>query len=195
MHEHRHALVSGLAGSVLEIGAGNGLNLPHYPIGVRHVVALEPDPFLLTQGRRRVNHCVARVSFVMGEADHLPLADESVDAVVCSLVLCSVPSVQRALSEVQRVLRRDGQLRFFEHVVATSAGKRRLQRVLAPIWSRLAGDCTLTRDTEQEMRDCGFEVERCTTFEYRPTFTAVLTSPHITGTARRSRTSPALASR
>jgi ubiquinone/menaquinone biosynthesis C-methylase UbiE len=185
MRELRQTLLLGLSGIVLEVGAGNGLNLPHYPADVRHVVALEPDPYLLTQASSRVNDCFARVSLVKGDVDLLPFPDESMDAVVCSLVLCSVPSPDRALTQVQRVLRPGGQLRFFEHVAATAAGTRLLQRWIDPFWSRIVGGCTLTRDTENDIRNCGFEMERCTRFHFRPTFTSFMTSPHITGTASR----------
>jgi ubiquinone/menaquinone biosynthesis C-methylase UbiE len=185
MRELRQTLLVGLSGVVLEVGAGNGLNLPHYPADVRHVIALEPDPYLLTQASTRVDDCPARVSLVKGDVDRLPFRDESVDAVVCSLVLCSVPSLDRALAQIQRVLRHGGQLRFFEHVAATAAGIHLLQRWIDPFWSRLVGGCRLTRDTENEIRSCGFEMERCTRFHFRPTLTSFVTSPHITGTASR----------
>ena len=185
MREHRQSLLAGLSGTVLEVGAGNGLNFPHYPAAVRHVVALEPDRYLLAQAARRVNDGVVRVSLVKGDVHRLPLPDESMDAVICSLVLCSVPSLEGALTQVQRVLRRGGQLRFFEHVAATTAGKSRLQRWIDPFWSKVVGGCTLTRDTETEIRNCGFKIERCTRFHFRPTLTSFVTSPHITGTATR----------
>jgi ubiquinone/menaquinone biosynthesis C-methylase UbiE len=185
MREHRQILLAGLSGIVLEVGAGNGLNLPYYPSDVRHVVAVEPDPFLLAQASGRLYDCVARVSLVKGDADRLPLPDESMDAVVCSLVLCSVPSLGRALTEIHRVLRPGGQLRFFEHVAAAAAATRGLQRCLNPLWSSIVGGCTLTRDTEKEIRNGGFEMEHCTRLHFRPTFTSFVTSPHITGTASR----------
>lgn len=184
VREHREALLSGLSGRVLEIGAGNGLNLPHYPPGVR-VVAVEPDPYLLARASRLVHRCVATVTLVEGDACCLPLGDESVDAVVCSLVLCSVPSVPAALCELRRVLRHGGVVRFYEHVVAASPRRRCAQRWLNPVWRRLVGGCNLTRDTAHAISAAGFEMRRCTTFQFQPTLSSVLTSTHIAGCARR----------
>jgi ubiquinone/menaquinone biosynthesis C-methylase UbiE len=185
MREHRLTLLAGLSGIVLEVGVGNGLNLPHYPARARHVIAVEPDPYLLAQASGRANDSVTTVSMVRGDVNRLPFPEASIEAVVCSLVLCSVPSPDRALTEVRRVLRPGGQLRFFEHVSANAVAVRRVQWWIDPFWSRFVGGCTLTRDTEKEIRNCGFEVERCTRFHFRPTFTAFVTSPHITGTASR----------
>ena len=185
MREHRLTLLAGLSGTVLEVGAGNGLNFPLYPADVRRVIAVEPEPYLLAQASGRAPHRVTTVSMVRGDVDRLPFPEASIDAVVCSLVLCSVPSPDRALTEVRRVLRRGGQLRFFEHVAANAVGARRLQRWLDPFWSIFLGGCMLTRETEKEIRNCGFEVGRCTRFHFRPTLTSFVTSPHITGTASR----------
>ena len=182
--EHRRDLLDGLSGEVLELGIGNGLNLGYYPKSVRHVIALEPEPFLLEKAKAAALVAATDVSFIRGVVDAVPLHDESVDAVVCSLVLCSVPSVERALTEVRRVLRAGGQLRFYEHVVAQDGALPLMQRWLNPLWSKLAGGCSLTRDIERDIERAGFEFVSCSRFEFHPTFTGRMTSPHISGNAR-----------
>ncbi|MHB1584985.1 MAG: class I SAM-dependent methyltransferase, partial [Acidimicrobiales bacterium] len=125
------------------------------------------------------------VSVVAASASALPLPDAACDAAVCSLVLCSVPDLPATLAEIRRVLRPGGELRFYEHVVATSARQRRWQRLAEPAWSALVGGCRLTRDTAAAVGEAGFEVVGCEAFEFRPTWIGVLTSPHVVGTARR----------
>lgn len=182
--EHRQELLAGLSGRVLEIGAGNGLNFRHYPDAVSEVVAVEPEPFLLDRARDASRLGPTRVTLLRGSAERLPLHDEMFDAVVCSLVLCSVTSVADSLAEMRRVLRPDGQLRFYEHVAAERPGHRWLQRWSNPVWTRVAGGCNLVCDTEEEFKTAGLQLCRCIRFEFRPSRIGMLTSPHIIGTAR-----------
>lgn len=147
----RAELVGGLAGTVVEVGAGTGRNLAHYDLdAVDRLLLLEPAPSMRDHlapalrglaGARR-----ARVTVLDGDAAAIPLPDDSADAVVCSLVLCSVDDVDAALREVRRVLRPGGQLRFLEHCRAT--GLRALaQRAVTPVTRRYAGGCRCDRDT------------------------------------------------
>jgi SAM-dependent methyltransferase len=151
----RADLVDGLAGRVLEVGAGDGLNFEHYGDPVTEVVALEPEPTLRAAA---VARRIPRVTVVDGVAEALPFDDGSFDAVVVCLVLCSVRSQATALAEIARVLRSGGELRFYEHVAATRPLGRATQRVLdgSGLWPRLAGGCHLTRDTEAAIRAAGF---------------------------------------
>ena len=110
--ETRRRLVAGLAGRVVEVGAGNGRMFAHYPGSVAEVVAVEPDDTLRALAERAAAHAPVPVRVVDGDADHLPLPDAAADAVVTSLVLCSVPDQASALAEILRVLRRGGELRF-----------------------------------------------------------------------------------
>jgi ubiquinone/menaquinone biosynthesis C-methylase UbiE len=183
--EHRRSMLGGLSGRVLEVGAGNGLNFVHYPPEVAEILALEPEPYLQAKASEAASSSAARVVVLSGIAEELPLQDCSIDAAVCSLVLCSVASPARALTELRRVLRPNGQLRFYEHVAASNRGRGRMQRWVDPLWSRVAGGCHLTRDTESEMRNAGFDVVDCTSFTFQPTLSSFMTSPHITGIARR----------
>ncbi len=159
--ERRRRLVSSLAGDVLEVGAGTGLNLPHYERAER-VVALEPDPVLARRLRRRAREAAVPVEVVEGRAEALPFPEASFDHVVASLVLCSLSDVDSAIAEIRRVLRRQGSLVFVEHV---RGGGRvaRWQDRLTPLHARLAGGCHLNRDTERALERSGFrfqELER-----------------------------------
>ncbi|MEA2467958.1 MAG: hypothetical protein QOJ57_2084, partial [Thermoleophilaceae bacterium] len=116
--DHRREMLDGLAGRVIELGAGNGLNFAQYPESVTEVVAVEPEPYLRSRADEAAAAAAVPVTVVEGTADRLPAADASFDAAVASLVLCSVPDQARALAELRRVLRPGGELRFYEHVIA-----------------------------------------------------------------------------
>ncbi|HET7519663.1 MAG TPA: class I SAM-dependent methyltransferase [Actinomycetes bacterium] len=124
--EHRRALLAGLAGRVLEVGAGSGLNFAHYPPAVTELLAVEPERYLRALAETTVQQAAIPIRVVDGTADALPSPDAGMDAAVASLVLCSVPDQARALAELRRVLRPGGELRFFEHVQADTFGLARL---------------------------------------------------------------------
>jgi SAM-dependent methyltransferase len=182
---HRDRLLAGLAGRAVEVGAGNGLNLAHYPATVTDVLAVEPEPYLRARAEVAAARAAVPVRVVDGTSTALPLDDASVDAAVASLVLCSVPDQAGALAELRRVVRPGGELRFYEHVLARDDRWSRWQRRVDPVWTRLAGGCHLTRDTEQAIRDAGFDVEHSERFDFAPCAMARLTAPHVLGRARR----------
>jgi SAM-dependent methyltransferase len=146
--EHRDEMLAGLSGDVVEVGAGNGLNFAHYPAGVRHVTAFEPEPYLRQLALQAAAASPVPVDVLEGTADRIPSGDGVFDAAVSSLVLCSVADVGAALAELHRVLRSGGELRFYEHVRAADPGRARLQDRIDPIWSRMFGGCHPNRDTE-----------------------------------------------
>ena len=117
---HRDRLLADLTGAVIEVGAGNGRNFPHYPPGVTSVLAVEPDDTLRTIAEHVARTAPVPVTVMAGEADKLPADTASLDAAVVSLVLCSVANPAHALAEIRRVLRPRGQLRFYEHVRSTT---------------------------------------------------------------------------
>jgi ubiquinone/menaquinone biosynthesis C-methylase UbiE len=184
--EHRDRLLAGSTGVVAEVGSGHGVNFPHYPTSVSEVIAIEPEPFLRARAQEAAVRALVPVSVVDGDADHLPLEDASVDAVVSSLVLCSVPDQQSALAEMRRVLRSDGELRFYEHVRASDPRWARRQRLAQPVWSCLGGGCHLTRDTLAAIERAGFVVDKCEHFLFQPCLTAKLSAPTILGSAHRT---------
>lgn len=159
----RRALLADLTGDVLEIGAGTGANLPHYPDGLRSLTLTEPDPHM----RRRLVLAVSQggerpftVEISDAAATALPVPDASRDAVICTLVLCTVPDPQAVLREVVRVLRPGGRFVYLEHVAAwDNPGRLRWQRALEPAWRVLADGCHLTRRTGEHIRDAGLVVD------------------------------------
>ena len=184
--EHRGRLLAGLAGRVVEVGAGPGLNFSHYPPEVTEVVAVEPEPYLRDRAVEAAARSTAAVTILDGTAESLPVGDASCDAAVCSLVLCSVPDQAAALAELRRVLRPGGELRFYEHVADRDDPRwARRQRSVDPLWTRLAGGCHLTRDTEQAIAAAGFEVTDVDHFRFEPARAAKLVAPHILGRAVR----------
>jgi len=183
VREHRQRLLAGLAGEVVEIGAGDGGNFAHYPPAVTQVLAVEPEPYLRSQAEHSATSAPVPVQVVDGTADRLPLADSSVDAVVASLVLCSVPDQATALAEAHRVLRPDGVLSFYEHVAGTPG---RTQRLLdATIYPALSGGCHLHRDTAAAITAAGFTITELDRFDFPATgFNPA--APHILGRAVRT---------
>jgi SAM-dependent methyltransferase len=181
---HRSRLLSGLSGRVIEVGAGNGLNFPHYPPTVTEVLAVEPEPILRKAAVEVAPEAPVKVVVVDGVADRLPAEDDSLDGAVASLVLCSVPDQGSALAEISRVLRPGGELRFYEHVVSRQPWKARLERLAdATFWPRVAGGCHTARDTSAAIRAAGFEVEREERFGFSPG-APVPPLAHVLGVAR-----------
>lgn len=151
----REELLAQARGVVLEIGAGTGANLPFYPSAVERLLLLEPDPAMRA---RLVQRTPAAGTVLSGSARQLPLATDSVDTVVSTLVLCSVGDPAPAVAELRRVLRPGGQLLVLEHVAATDGSRTRVaQHLLTPAWSRIAGGCSLARDTRRALVAGGFD--------------------------------------
>ncbi|MFF8959878.1 class I SAM-dependent methyltransferase [Streptomyces sp. NPDC014894] len=183
---HRAELLSGLSGRVVEIGAGNGLNFAHFPSAVSEVVAIEPEPALRALARGAAARSEVPVDVVPGLAEALPLKSEAFDGAVCSLVLCSVRDVGRALGEVMRVLRPGGELRFFEHCRAGTRGLAAVQRAVdRTVWPLLFGGCHTARDPVAEIGSAGFVLGVHRRLRVPERGIAVPTSPCVLGVARR----------
>ncbi len=177
----RTQLFAEMHGRVLEVGAGTGASIPCYPAAVTELVLAEPDAHMRSRLQPRLD---ARCSVIGDPIETLGVADESFDAVVSSLVLCSVASASVALGELFRVLRPGGQLVFIEHVAACDDPKRlRWQQRIEPAWKRVAGNCHLTRDTERSIREAGFEIELLERGSLRKAMPLV--RPSIRGRARK----------
>lgn len=186
--DYRRELLAGLTGQVIEVGAGSGINFPLYPTTVAHVLAVEPEPVLRAEACKNAARAAVSVTVVDGVAGNLPVDDQSQDAAVASLVLCSVADQRGALEEFHRVLRPDGELRFYEHVVAEQRTAASLQRLADLVfWPRVAGGCHLSRDTGAELERAGFAIERQERFTFSPG-PPIPAIPHILGVARRRKT-------
>ncbi|MEO3794193.1 class I SAM-dependent methyltransferase [Nonomuraea sp. B10E15] len=182
--EHRQRLLAGLAGRVVEIGAGNGMNFRHYPPEVREVVAVEPEDVLRSAAERAAGGVTVPVRVVAGHAGALPVEDGGFDAAVVSLVLCSVPDEAAALAEVRRVLRPGGELRFYEHVRSRGTVLGLLQDLVTPLWRVVAGGCRPNRDTARAIRESGLVIEEHARFSHKPV-PSTPALPHILGRARK----------
>ncbi len=181
--EHRKEMLAGLSGRVVEIGAGNGMNFAHYPATVDEVVALEPEAYLRAKAEQAASRAAVRVTVQTGVADALPFEAAVFDAVVASLVLCSVSDPGAALAEMRRVLKPGGELRFMEHVRSEHPGKASVQRFSdrSGLWPRVAGGCHCHRDTVAEITAAGFRIMHVGSYHIGPSW--VLTNPHVLGVA------------
>lgn len=160
---YRERVISATQGRVLEIGVGSGLNLPFYQPGVGEIMGLEPAPRLLAMAQLATAQAPAPVSLIEGSAEAIPLDDGSVDTVVSTWTLCTIPNVAEALLEIRRVLKPNGRLLFVEHGLAPEPGVRKLQDWLTPAWKRLGGGCHLNRPISVLIEDAGFRIERLET--------------------------------
>ncbi len=160
---YRERVISAAEGRVLEIGVGSGLNLPLYPPQVREILGLEPAPRLLAMSRRLTSRLSLPVKFIEGSAETIPLGDRSVDTVVTTWTLCTIPAVTQALEEVRRVLTPNGQLLFVEHGLAPDANVRKWQDWLTPAWKRIGGGCHLNRPIRAIVENGGFGITQLET--------------------------------
>ena len=183
--ELRTRLLEGLSGRVIEVGVGSGPSLSRYPREVEHITAVEPDPYLrgkATQAAAEVDGI--DIDVVDGLVESLPAPEDSYDAAVVSLLLCSVPDPQGALAEIARVLKPGGQLRFFEHVASHAPGLARMQTALdSTFWPHAFGGCRLTRDTRANIEAAGLRIDQLSRFSFRPSVLGLPVSPRILGRA------------
>jgi ubiquinone/menaquinone biosynthesis C-methylase UbiE len=181
--ELRRELLSGLSGPVVEVGPGSGLNFPHYPGTVTELLAVEPEIYLRERAREAAAAAAVKIRVVDGTAERMMIDDASVDAVVVSGVLCSVPDQAAALAEFRRILRPGGELRFYEHVRSRTAFAR-YQDAADLVWPRLMGGCHPNRDTLAAIRAADFRVEFCRGLIFPPGAKVSVVSPRIIGVAR-----------
>jgi SAM-dependent methyltransferase len=159
LRKHRKELLKRSAGCTIEIGAGTGLNLAHYPDDLDGLVLVEPDAAMRRRLAERLARSCLRARLVDAPAEQLPFPDGSIDTVVSTFVLCTVDAPDLALQEIVRVLKPDGQLLFIEHVRSDSPRLARWQDRLANPWRRFARGCRCNRATSELMVAFGFELE------------------------------------
>ncbi len=161
LSEWRSNLLSEIEGEVLEIGSGTGINLSYYPTSLKNLILTEPEPHMLGLLRKNLetsNRANTRAEAF--SADSLSVPDHFIDAVVSTLVLCSVPSPGKTLNEIKRVLKPGGKFYFLEHVLANEKPHLiKWQKFFQPFWICMCGNCHLTRDTEQSISEAGFTFE------------------------------------
>jgi SAM-dependent methyltransferase len=177
--QRKRALFSDLHGTVLEIGPGAGPNLRYYPPDATWI-GVEPNLHMHPYLRQEAGRLGRAITIETGTADRLPAPDASVDAVVSTLVLCSVPDQAATLAEIRRVLKPGGRFLFIEHVAAPPGSRlRRIQGLIRPLWSAFADGCHPDRDTGAALDAAGFKRVR-----YQPfNIPAPIIGPHIMGVA------------
>jgi ubiquinone/menaquinone biosynthesis C-methylase UbiE len=159
MAQRRSALLSQATGRVLELGAGTGLNLPHYPDNLDELVMTEPSPPMVGRLERRAKKAGIPTSVMAADAERLPFEDDSFDTVVSTLVLCTVDDPHQAIKEIARVLRPGGELLFLEHVRSDSPRLARWQDRLHRPWHAFAAGCNANRPTVDMLRESSLAVE------------------------------------
>jgi|FaiFalDrversion2_1042247.scaffolds.fasta_scaffold00019_11 ubiquinone/menaquinone biosynthesis C-methylase UbiE len=180
----RAEVAGGAHGRVLELGCGTGANFPYYRPDAQ-VVATEPDPYMLARARRRARGLGRPITLMQAAAEALPFPDATFDAVVATLVLCSVDDPRRVLAEVRRVLRPGGELRFYEHVRYSGGPLARLQDAVTPVWRWFGAGCHPNRDTPRLLREAGLELGRLEWSTPLPPLPPMcLARPHVLGVAR-----------
>jgi SAM-dependent methyltransferase len=180
----RRENLAGLSGRVLEVGAGTGTNFALYPESVVQVVAVEPEQRLADKAREAAAGARVPVAVDNRTVESFS-AGEPFDAVVCSLVLCSVDEPDLVLQQLHSLLRPGGQLRYLEHVASGGIRGRFQQLVDATIWPKLTGNCHTHRRTERSIRGAGFEVDNTRTERALPAWVPLPVSEFVVGRARR----------
>lgn len=162
---YRERTVARAEGRVLEIGVGSGANLPLYSSKVSELLGLDPHPKMLEMAERKTPKVATRI--VRGSAEAIPLDADSIDTVITTWSLCSIPDASGALREMRRVLKPGGRLVFIEHGRSTDTGVRKWQDRLNPLWRKVAGGCNLNRPIDELIRNAKFEIEQIAN-EYIP---------------------------
>jgi ubiquinone/menaquinone biosynthesis C-methylase UbiE len=180
LEPYKTRLLGDLSGTVLEIGAGAGANLRYFLNRPVKWIGVEPNRFMLPHLMREARRAGIEVEVCEGAAENLPLASASVDAVVSTLVLCSVLNLPRVLAEILRVLRPGGKFVFIEHVAAPQGTwLRRVQRWVRPLWQRMGDGCHPDRETGRALEDSGFAKVTIERFDAP----LPVVRPHIAGVA------------
>jgi ubiquinone/menaquinone biosynthesis C-methylase UbiE len=163
----RAKVVGDLDGEVLEIGFGSGLNVPHYPATVTRVLAIDPATTGRKLAAQRIARCAAPIEFAGLDAGALPADDGSVDHVLSTWTLCTVPDPALALAEVWRVLRPGGSLNFAEHGLSPDEKVAKFQHRFTPVQRRIFGGCHLDRPIDKLITGAGFELSRLDNYYMR----------------------------
>jgi ubiquinone/menaquinone biosynthesis C-methylase UbiE len=154
----RAKLIPLASGTVLEVGIGSALNVPFYGSEVQRLYGVDPSLELWRLGRKRVRNAPFPVTFLASSGEQIPLEDMTVDTVVSTWTLCTIPNAVKALEEMRRVLKPGGQFLFVEHGRSPDQGVLAWQNRLNPVWKRVAGGCNLNREIDDLIVQAGFHV-------------------------------------
>ncbi|MCP4927333.1 MAG: methyltransferase domain-containing protein [Gammaproteobacteria bacterium] len=155
IRQHRPLVAPQATGRVLEVGFGTGMNLPYYSANIDHFFGLEPSGKLLDKAEEIIQNTVFPVDIINSGAEDIPLETNSIDTIVTTWTLCSIPPIESALQEMRRVLKPGGRLLFLEHGQAPDEKIARLQRRMTPAFKILAG-CSLDRQISPLIATAGF---------------------------------------
>lgn len=162
--KRRQKILENIQGNVLEIGAGTGINFSLYPVGT-HVIACEPSAAMLRYAHERLDKEKSGIRTDI-ELVHAGTGDEELeayvpaggfDAIVCTLVLCTVSDLDKTLETIKKWLKPGGTLHILEHIQSEKPGKRFFQNFFNPLWRHLAEGCNLNRQTDEVLKDYGFQ--------------------------------------
>ena len=164
LEKYRKEVLSGVVGSVLEIGFGSGLNLPHYPPSICEITAVDVNPGMNSLARKRIERSPITVDQHTLNGEQLPMEDESFDCVVSAWTLCSIANVDQALAEIKRVLKPGGQLLFIEHGWSEDPKVQRWQNWLTPMQKIIFGGCHFNRDIKGLIEKQEFHIDSLKNF-------------------------------
>ena len=155
----REKIVPLAKGIVLDIGIGSGLNIPFYnKSNIDHLYGLDPSKELLKIAKPLAKKNELEIEFLQCGAEAIPLTDQSIDTVLITYTMCTIPDIKLSNSEIMRVLKPEGQLLFCEHGLAPDKNIAKWQRRINPIWSKIAGGCNLNRDIPKLITSSGFKI-------------------------------------
>lgn len=159
----RAELLESAKGRVLELGSGTGINFPLYR-GVDHVMAIEPSQHMINRSREKHKLAVVPIEIVRASAEQLPFEDNTFDTVVATLVFCTIPNMEKAIEEMKRVCKPEGEILLFEHVKMENKALSTLQNMLTPTWMKICDGCCLNRETLNAFRAHGMSIEKIEKF-------------------------------
>ena len=159
--KQRQKVIPFANGRVLEIGIGSGLNFSFYNSDkVDHLIALEPAQEMINLAKKQQEHIPFPIAFLKAFAEEIPIDSNSIDTVVITYTLCSIPNTISSLNEIKRVLKSKGSFIFCEHGLAKDKSVRKWQKLINPAWKMLGGGCDLTKDIPNLIKNAGFDIQK-----------------------------------
>ena len=156
----RQKIVPSASGVILEIGVGSGVNIPYYSnSNVKKLIGLDLQQDNWDQAYKIAKKSNISIDLLQGDGEELPIPNNSIDTVLITYTMCTIPNVQRSLAEIKRVLHREGKLLFCEHGLAPDKNVQKWQNKLNPIWKKCLGGCNLNRNIPELVLKSGFSFE------------------------------------